>query len=81
MKGSQSLNAAKHTKKSLVAFTLTRLLNYNYYVSFLSEFQEVNEMTFMNRGMQNKRQRTAVLVIIGVVLLSFVVSIVAVSFI
>ncbi len=38
-------------------------------------------MTFMNRGMQNKRQRATVLVIIGVVLLSFVVSIVAVSFI
>jgi len=36
-------------------------------------------MTFMNRGMQNKRQRIVVLVIIGVVLATFLVSIVALS--
>jgi predicted nucleic acid-binding Zn ribbon protein len=36
-------------------------------------------MTFMNRGTQNKRQRTAVIVIVGVVLLTFLVSIVALS--
>jgi len=36
-------------------------------------------MTFMNRGMQNKRQRIAVLVIIGVVLATFLLSIVAMS--
>jgi hypothetical protein len=37
-------------------------------------------MSFMNRGMQNRRQRAAVLVIVGVVVLSFLVSIVAVAF-
>ncbi|CFX99331.1 Uncharacterized [Syntrophomonas zehnderi OL-4] len=36
-------------------------------------------MTFMNRGMQNKKQRTAVVIIVGIVLVSFVASIVAVS--
>ena len=36
-------------------------------------------MTFMNRGMQNKRQRITVLIIIGVVLVTFLVSIVALS--
>ena len=36
-------------------------------------------MTFMNRGMQNKRQRVIVLVVIGVVLVTFMVSIVALS--
>jgi predicted nucleic acid-binding Zn ribbon protein len=36
-------------------------------------------MTFMNRGMQNKRQRIAVLIIVGIVILSFLVSIVALS--
>jgi flagellar basal body-associated protein FliL len=36
-------------------------------------------MTFMNRGMQNKRQRVTVLIIIGVVLVTFLVSIVALS--
>ncbi len=38
-------------------------------------------MTFMNRGMQNKRQRVIVLVVIGVVLVTFMVSIVALSFV
>jgi len=37
-------------------------------------------VTFMNRGMQNKRQRTAVLIIVGIVIASFMVSIVALSF-
>jgi len=36
-------------------------------------------MTFMNRGLQNKRQRIVVLGIIGVVLVTFLVSIVAYS--
>ncbi len=36
-------------------------------------------MTFMNRGMQNKRQRVVVLIIIGVVLVTFLFSIVALS--
>jgi hypothetical protein len=36
-------------------------------------------MTFMNRGMQSKRQRTIVLVVIGVVLVTFLFSIVALS--
>jgi hypothetical protein len=36
-------------------------------------------MTFMNRGMQNRRQRLAILVIIGVVLATFLLSIVALS--
>jgi hypothetical protein len=36
-------------------------------------------MTFMNRGMQNKRQRATVLVIIGVVLATLLLSIVALS--
>jgi len=36
-------------------------------------------MTFMNRGMQNKRQRIAILVIIGVVLVTFLISIVALA--
>ncbi len=36
-------------------------------------------MTFMNRGMQNKRQRVTVLIIIGLVIISFLVSIVAIS--
>jgi len=36
-------------------------------------------MTFMNRGMQNKRQRVTVLIIIGVVLVTFLVSIVALA--
>lgn len=38
-------------------------------------------MTFMNRGMQNKRQRKAVLVIIGIVLVTFIASIIAVAFV
>lgn len=37
-------------------------------------------MTFMNRGMQNKRQRRAVLTIIGIVLFTFVLSILAMAF-
>jgi flagellar basal body-associated protein FliL len=37
-------------------------------------------MSFMNRGMQNKKQKTAVIIIVGVVILSFLVGIVAVSF-
>ncbi len=36
-------------------------------------------MSFMNKGMQNKRQRRATVFIIGLVLVSFVVSIVAMS--
>ncbi len=36
-------------------------------------------MTFMNRGMQNKKQRITVQVIVGVVLGTFLVSIVALS--
>lgn len=36
-------------------------------------------MTFMNRGMQNKKQRITVVIIIGIVLISFLFSIVAVS--
>jgi hypothetical protein len=39
------------------------------------------QMTFMNKGMQSKKQRIAVIVIIGVVLATFLVSIVALSFI
>lgn len=38
-------------------------------------------MTFMNRGMQNKRQRKTVLVIIGIVLVTFIASIIAVAFV
>lgn len=37
-------------------------------------------MTFMNKGMQSKKQRNIVKVIIGIVLLTFMVSIVAVAF-
>lgn len=37
-------------------------------------------MTFMNRGMQNKKQRITVVIIIGIVLVSFLISIVAISF-
>ena len=37
-------------------------------------------MTFMNQGMQNKKQRVAVLIIIGIVLVSFLVSIVALAY-
>jgi predicted nucleic acid-binding Zn ribbon protein len=37
-------------------------------------------MTFMNRGMQNRRQRATVLFIVGIVVLSFLVSIVAMAF-
>jgi len=37
----------------------------------------VLRVTFMNRGMQNKRQRITSLVIIGIVLATFLVSIVA----
>jgi hypothetical protein len=36
-------------------------------------------MTFMNRGLQNKRQRIAILIIIGVVLATFLISIVALA--
>lgn len=36
-------------------------------------------MTFMNRGLQNRRQRIVVLIIIGIVLVSFLISIVAYS--
>jgi hypothetical protein len=36
-------------------------------------------MSFMNRGMQSKKQRIAVLIIIGIVLLSFLISIVGVA--
>jgi len=36
-------------------------------------------MTFMNRGLQNKRQRTFILIIIGVVLATFLISIVALA--
>ncbi len=38
-------------------------------------------MGFMNRGMQNKKQKKAVYVIVGLVILSFLVSIVSVAFI
>lgn len=37
-------------------------------------------MSFMNRGMQNRRQKTAVIIIVGLVLVSFMVSIVAYAF-
>lgn len=37
-------------------------------------------MSFMNSGMQNKKQKKAVTIIVGVVILSFLVSIVAVAF-
>jgi len=37
-------------------------------------------MSFMNRGMQNRRQKVAVFVIVGVVIASFLVSIVTVAF-
>jgi hypothetical protein len=36
-------------------------------------------MGFMNRGMQNKRQKIAVVVIIGVVLVTFLMSIVLIA--
>jgi hypothetical protein len=36
-------------------------------------------MSFMNRGMQNKRQKIAVVVIIGVVLVTFLMSIVVIA--
>lgn len=35
---------------------------------------------FMNKGMQNKKQRKAVLVIVSLVIVSFLMSIVAVGF-
>lgn len=37
-------------------------------------------MSFMNRGMQSKKQRKLVAAVIGIVLVSFLVSIVAVGF-
>ena len=37
-------------------------------------------MSFMNSGMQNKKQKKAVTIIVGIVILSFLVSIVAVAF-
>ncbi len=37
-------------------------------------------MSFMNRGMQNRRQKRAVVVIVSLVLVSFLVSIVAYAF-
>jgi hypothetical protein len=36
-------------------------------------------MTFMNRGMQNKRQRTIVVIIIGIVLVAFMASIIGLT--
>jgi hypothetical protein len=36
-------------------------------------------MSFMNRGMQNKRQKIAIVVVIGVVLLTFLISIVVIA--
>jgi hypothetical protein len=36
-------------------------------------------MTFMNRGMQNKRQRATIFIIIGVVLATFLFSIVVIA--
>jgi hypothetical protein len=36
-------------------------------------------MTFMNRGMQNKKQRMIVVAIIAIVLMSFLASIVVLS--
>lgn len=38
-------------------------------------------MGFMNRGMQNKKQKKAVNIIIGLVIVSFLVSIISVAFI
>ena len=38
--------------------------------------EEVYAMAFMNRGMQNRRQRKVVIVIISIVILSFLSSIV-----
>jgi len=60
---------------------LTRLLTYKYlYLKRPgAKYQGVNRVTFMNRGMQNKKQRATVLVIIGIVLVSFLASIVAIS--
>ncbi len=37
-------------------------------------------MSFMNKGMQNRRQKITVLIIVGIVISSFLVSIVAVAF-
>jgi hypothetical protein len=37
-------------------------------------------VTFMNQGMQNKKQRIIVLIIIGIVLVSFIISIVALAY-
>jgi len=36
-------------------------------------------MSFMNRGMQNKRQKIAIMVVIGVVLVTFLMSIVVIA--
>jgi len=37
-------------------------------------------MSFMNRGMQNDKQKKAVMIIIGLVIFTFLLSIVAVGF-
>jgi flagellar basal body-associated protein FliL len=37
-------------------------------------------MSFMNRGMQNDKQKKAVTIIIGIVIFTFLLSIVAVGF-
>lgn len=38
-------------------------------------------MSFMNKGMQNRKQRRAVYIIAGLVIVSFLFSIVAVAFV
>lgn len=37
-------------------------------------------MSFMNRGMQNRKQKVAVLIIVGIIIASFLISIVTVAF-
>jgi len=43
----------------------------------LKQIREGNRVSFMNKGMQNRKQRKATVAIVGLVLISFVASIVA----
>lgn len=43
----------------------------------LNRIREGNQVSFMNKGMQNRKQRKATVAVVGLVLISFVVSIVA----
>ncbi|GEM_PF-458481 len=43
----------------------------------LNQIREGKCVSFMNKGMQNRKQRKAMVAIVGLVLVSFVVSIVA----